>query len=115
MQGRAVAHGFVEFVNLSVTPFHAVETSKTVLQSAGFQELHEQKPWSLKKGGKYYFTRNQSSIFAFVVGSDFNHETGAFRLIGTHTDSPCPKIAPASKISSGGFIKLNVMLYGGGL
>ena len=115
MQGRAIAQSFIEFVNASVTPFHAVSTSRSLLQSSGFEELHEHKSWSLKLGGKYFFSRNQSSIFAFVVGKEFNSESGAFRIIGTHTDSPCPKLAPASKVSSGGFIKLNVMLYGGGL
>lgn len=115
MQGRAVAQGFLDFVNVSVTPFHAVHSSKTILANAGFQELMEHKPWKLEKGGKYYFTRNHSSIFAFVIGNGFGPETGAFRIIGTHTDSPCPKLAPASKVASSGFIKLNVMLYGGGL
>ena len=115
MQGRAIAQGFLEFVNASVTPFHAVASSKTVLEKAGFVELCEHKSWKLEKGGKYFFTRNQSSIFAFTIGSAFTAETGAFRLIGTHTDSPCPKIAPVSKVSSSGFLKLNVMLYGGGL
>lgn len=115
MQGRAIAQGFIEFVNSSVTPFHAVSTSKAHLQSSGFQELHEHQSWSLNKGGKYFFSRNQSSIFVFIVGKDFSAETGGFRIIGTHTDSPCPKIAPASKVTSGQFIKLNVMLYGGGL
>jgi aspartyl aminopeptidase len=115
MQGRAIAQGFIDFVNASVTPFHAVATSKSQLQSAGFEELHEHKSWSLKLGGKYYFSRNQSSIFAFVIGKEFNKDSGSFRIIGTHTDSPCPKLAPTSRVSSGGFIKLNVMLYGGGL
>jgi aspartyl aminopeptidase len=115
MQGKAIAQGFIDFVNASVTPFHAVSTSKSVLENSGFKEIFEHAPWSLEKGGKYYLTRNQSAIFAFVVGNDFSPETGAFRLVGTHTDSPCPKIAPVSKVISNGFIKLNVMLYGGGL
>lgn len=115
MQGRAIANGFIEFVNAAVTPFHAISASRSTLESSGFSEIYEHKPWALEKGGKYFFTRNQSSIFAFVVGKDFTPEVGAFRLIGTHTDSPCPKIAPNSKVPSGGYIKLNVMLYGGGL
>jgi aspartyl aminopeptidase len=115
MQGKAVAQGFLEFVNESVTSFHAVSVSKRILSDSGFEEIAEHQPWALKPGNRYFFTRNQSSIFAFIVGKDFTPEEGAFRIIGTHTDSPCPKLAPNSKISSGGFIKLNVMLYGGGL
>ena len=110
-----MAQGFIEFINEAVTPFHAVAVSKRILSESGFSELREHVPWSLIPGRKYYFTRNESSIFAFIIGKDFTPSDSAFRIIGTHTDSPCPKLAPNSKISSGGFIKLNVMLYGGGL
>ena len=39
------------------------------LESAGFTRLEERKSWPglLKAGGKYYVTRNQSSIIAFSV------------------------------------------------
>lgn len=36
-------------------------------------------------------------------------------MVGTHTDSPCFKIAPASKVEKHGFKQINVMKYGGGL
>lgn len=115
MQGKAVAQGFVEYINEAVTPFHAVSHAKVLLKENGFEELLEHEPWTAKPSGKYFVTRNGSSIFAFVVGEDFTPENGAFRILGTHTDSPCPKLAPHSKVSSNDFLKLNVMLYGGGL
>lgn len=115
MQGKAIAENFIEFINEAVTPFHAVSLAGDLFVSSGFERLHEHEPWILCKGGKYFVTRNESSIFAFAVGEDFTCEEGSFRIIGTHTDSPCPKLAPHSKVNSEGFVKLNVMLYGGGL
>ena len=115
MQGKAVSQGFLDYVNESVTPFHAVSVSARTLISSGFERLQEHQSWSLRAGGKYFFTRNESSLFAFIIGSSFSPPESSFRIIGTHTDSPCPKLAPRSAIDSSGFTKLNVMLYGGGL
>jgi aspartyl aminopeptidase len=63
---------FINFVDSSPEPFHCVETVSKTLNSQGFIELSESEPWratsSIRTGGKYYFTRNKSSIVAFVVG-----------------------------------------------
>lgn len=115
MQPRHVAESFLEFVNYAVSPFHAVQFWKDRLSVKGFTELHEQTHWNLQPGGKYYFSRNQSTLFAFVVGSEYQPKNSAFRIIGAHTDSPCPKLAPHWLNTSGGFNRLNVQLYGGGL
>lgn len=47
------------------------EQSAKRLSAAGFSRLHETDPWHLKRGGKYYITRNESTIFAFSVGGKF--------------------------------------------
>ena len=63
----------------------ADEASKR-LKAAGFQKLSERNPWKgLKTGGKYYFTRNASTIVAFAVGSKYAAGNG-FHMIGAHTD-----------------------------
>ena len=112
---RSIASDFLSFVNSAVTPFHVVDYSRQKLQSKGFLELHENQNWELAVGGKYFLTRNNSSIVAFTVGSKFNTSTAGFNIIGAHTDSPCLRLAPISKASSQGFQQLCVTTYGGGL
>lgn len=105
----------MQFVNKAISPFHAVFESKLLLQNSGFQELSELDNWDLKKGGKYYFTRNQSTVVAFTVGAHFDANSTGFKIIGAHTDSPCLRLAPISKLKTGDFRQTCVCTYGGGL
>jgi len=65
------AKKFLTFVDKSVSPYHAVESAKTILEGAGFQSVSENDQWNIKPGGKYFFTRNQSTIVAFAIGHKF--------------------------------------------
>ena len=38
------------------------------LLNTGFQQLSECEEWVLQPGGRYFFTRNMSSIFASAIG-----------------------------------------------
>ena len=62
----------------------AEEASKR-LAAVGFEKLSEKQTWSLRPGGRYYFTRNLSTIVAFAVGSKYEPGNG-FHMIGAHTD-----------------------------
>lgn len=42
--------------------------AKRQLIAAGFHLLNESDEWNLKPGGRYFFTRNMSSLVAFAVG-----------------------------------------------
>lgn len=114
----ARASRLLAFIDNSPEPFHVVETVLVRLRRLGFQRLSEEVSWSdgLKRGGKYYFTRNGSSVLAFVVGGDYSADQG-FKVIGAHVDSPCLKIKPKSRrgVGAGGVVQLNVETYGGGL
>lgn len=59
---------------------------------AGFKELDESLPWEpiIEPGGRYYFTRNQSTIVAFAVGQKAGLGSG----FHVGTDSPCPHRQP---------------------
>jgi aspartyl aminopeptidase len=61
-------------------------------------------------------------LIAFDVGGAFDPtKTGTspyikgFKIIGTHTDSPCLKLAPVSKAKFKSFSQAYVSTYGGGL
>eukprot|EP00252_Welwitschia_mirabilis_P024030 TRINITY_DN6971_c0_g1_i1.p1 TRINITY_DN6971_c0_g1~~TRINITY_DN6971_c0_g1_i1.p1 ORF type:complete len:485 (-),score=85.26 TRINITY_DN6971_c0_g1_i1:108-1562(-) len=105
---------FIDFLNASPTPFHAVEEAKRLLKQAGYALLSEREDWTLIPGGKYFFTRNYSTLVAFAVGHKYVAGNG-FYVVAAHTDSPCLKLKPVSKVSKGGFLEIGVQTYGGGI
>jgi len=116
-----LAHQAMAYLDSSTDPFHAVQTSIDLLKQAGFRALDEAMPYSpagtIQPGGKYYFTRNKSTLVAFCVGEQWNAATGGsgFKIIGGHTDSPNLRVKPRSKRRSNNCIQLGVEAYGGGL
>jgi aspartyl aminopeptidase len=102
----------LQFLDQSPTPFHAVQSQIELLKSAGFIALSEAESWNLKVGERYYVTRNDSSIIAFVYGQKPLLETG-LRLLGAHTDSPCLKVKPNAEIQKNSYLKIGVEVYGG--
>jgi aspartyl aminopeptidase len=114
----ALAQKAMAYFDSSPDPFHAVQTSIDLLKQGGnFQELDDNVPYAsqIKPGGKYYFTRNKSTLVAFAVGSAYVPGKGGFKIIGGHTDSPNLKIKPRSKRGGSGCLQLGVETYGGGL
>ena len=109
----------MKFLDSSPEPFHCVSTVEAMLQAAGFEQLKEDTLWrktgAIKKGGKYYFTRNGSSMLAFCVGKQWSEDKSGFKIIGAHTDSPNLKLKPRTKKTASGLVQLNVECYGGGL
>jgi aspartyl aminopeptidase len=108
------AHRFLTFVNASPSPYHAVEEASKRLKASGFEKITEDNPWKLLRSGKYFFTRNRTTLLAFVIGGKFTSGNGA-RVIGAHTDSPVLRVKPRSVASSSGFLQVGVETYGGGL
>ncbi|XP_026407541.1 probable aspartyl aminopeptidase isoform X1 [Papaver somniferum] len=109
-----VVSEIINFLNASPTAFHAVDEAKRLLKKAGFEQISEKQDWKLQVGKKYFFTRNYSSIVAFAIGKMFVAGNG-FHIVGAHTDSPCLKLKPVSKVTKAGFLEVGVQTYGGGL
>ena len=102
----------LEFIYQSASPFHCVEQIKKVLTQANFQELSLSATWNVQAGKKYYVTKNESSIFAFIAGMEPISENGC-RIISAHSDSPTLKIKPLPEfIHQGKYIKLHTEVYG---
>ncbi|MDA3811307.1 MAG: M18 family aminopeptidase [Spirochaetaceae bacterium] len=109
-----LAEDLIGFINNSSTAFHTVIQLREKLEASGFQSLNEQEKWDLNKGGKYYLTRNNSSIIAFILGRKDVWERG-FKIAGAHTDSPSLKIKNEGASVKGGLLRMSVEPYGGGI
>lgn len=110
---KELAQNLIDFTYESPTAFHAVENLKNTLNEKGFIHLKEEDRWELKKQGKYYITKNDSALIAFVVGTGNVAEHG-FKLIGAHTDSPTFRIKPNPEmVVENTYVKLNTEVYGG--
>ena len=118
---HALAKRACDHFSNSPTPFHNCATIMSKLDAAGYTRLHEDTPFkgAIKANGRYYYTRNTSTIVAFLVGGKYDPSSdntpGGFKIIGGHTDSPNLRIKPHSKRSSNGCTQLSVECYGGGL
>lgn len=110
---KELAQNLIDFTYESPTAFHAVENLKNTLNEKGFIHLKEEDRWELKKEGKYYITKNDSALIAFVVGTGDVAEHG-FKLIGAHTDAPTFRIKPNPEmVAENTYVKLNTEVYGG--
>jgi aspartyl aminopeptidase len=63
----------LNFLNSSPSPHHVVEVSKQALLKAGFIQLFEGEGWNdqIRPAGKYFITRNGTSIVAMTVERDY--------------------------------------------
>ena len=99
------------FIDQSPSPFHAVDTLAKTLSAAGYTRLSESSPWHLAPGGKYFVTRNGSSLLAFrIPRADF---TG-FLFSASHSDAPTFRVKENAEMEGpDGYLRLNTEGYGG--
>lgn len=103
-----ILRDLMNFLDSSVTMFHAINECEKVLQKSGFTYLPENEKWNINKG-KYYTKRNSSSLIAFDIAEGDYH----FQISAAHSDSPTFKLKDKPIIESNGYLKLNVEGYGG--
>ena len=100
--------GLMNFLDSSVTMFHAINECEKVLKDSGYIYLPENEKWNIR-AGKYYTKRNSSSLIAFDIADGDYH----FQISAAHSDSPTFKLKDRPIIESNGYLKLNVEAYGG--
>lgn len=106
------AHGLVDFVKKCPSMFHTTAALAERLGAEGFQELREGDAWQVERGGRYFVTRNNSSLIAFAVGevlSDYH-----FQVAAAHGDSPQFKVKSVAELEGpGDYLRLDTEVYGG--
>ena len=108
---RETTQELIEFIAKCPSCYHTVNTISEYLQLGGYTELFEGEQWRLQEEGKYFVTRNRSSIIAFRIP---NGSASAFMLTASHSESPCFKIKPNPEMPQEGcYVKLNTEGYGG--
>ena len=97
-----------KFIKNSPSAFHTVASVKERLVAEGYVELYEGSAWSLTDGGKYFVTRNGSSIIAFRKSA-----ANGFIITASHSDSPAFRVKASGESTLGTYTKLPVERYGG--
>lgn len=102
----------MNFVNNTPNAYYCVHNLKQMLEANGFEEIYENENWdSLKADGKYFVSRNDSSLIAFKMNG--NKEKVGFNIVAAHTDSPSFTIKPNADMFDNMYLKLNISGYGG--
>lgn len=100
----------MNFLDASVSPYHAVAEMKKKCLDKGFIPLMNVESWELEEG-KRYFLDLGTAFVAFDIGKNPKH----FRVLGSHTDSPGFMIKPNPDIRENDYWKLNTETYGGAI
>lgn len=104
-------HDFLQFLEHAYTAYQAVGCAREILKRHGFEELDERLPWDVRPEGKYFVVRGGSAVIAFTGGD----AAQGFKIVASHTDSPCLKLKENATLSDGNATRLNTEPYGGGL
>lgn len=98
-------NGLIKFINQSPTAHHTVKSIVEILVENGFTEVFEKDLDSFSDGGKHYVIRGGTSLIAFSGVGD------CFKIIASHSDSPCFKVK--DELSSASYTRLATERYGG--
>ena len=110
MHGEEVK-SFLRFLTQAPTAWHAVEALCGRLSAAGWQRVDEGAHWELTPGGRYYVTRNGSSLIAFALPKSVPEN---FMIAAAHSDSPTFKIKAVPELEAvGHYTRLDTEPYGG--
>ena len=106
-----MATDMLTFIEKSPSAFHAIANLEQLFTENGYQALEEKAEWNLKKGGKYFVTRNGSALIAFEIPKG---EIKGFHMTSAHSDSPTFKVKENPEMmAEDQYVKLNTEKYGG--
>ena len=92
------------------TAFQAAAHTAALLEAEGYRPLRETEEWMLEPGGRYYVTRNGSSLIAFRLPKG---RPAGFMMTAAHSDSPTFKIKENAELAGEYETRLSVEGYGG--
>ena len=97
-----------QFLDASVSAYHATDNLVTMLDKAGYIRLYEHDAWDLVRGGKYYMVRGGTTALAFRIPQG---TPKGFMMSACHTDRPTFKIKGTEL--NGTYTRLSTERYGG--
>lgn len=100
-----------DFLDNSLTAYHAKENARNELVKNGFTPLLETEDFELCEGGKYFVERG-ASLIAFTVGG---LDRFSYKIVASHVDSPALKLKENPVKRTENCAVLNVEPYGGGV
>ncbi len=104
----------MEFLDGSLTSYHAIQNVRRLLLREGYAELSEREIWKLEAGGKYFVVRNDSSMMAFCLPTDSVDKIKGYHVYAAHSDSPAFKIKESPEMEKEGvYVSMNTEKYGG--
>ena len=104
------ANELLNFISASPSCFHVIDNLKAFLALEGYTELFEKDKWKLTRGGKYFISRNDSSLIAFELPVCTPR---GFMIAAAHSDSPTFKIKETAESVSAHTVRLSTEKYGG--
>ena len=103
---------FLDFIAASPSSYHAADEVSRQLCEAGFEVQDEGTQWSAAPGGHVMVRGGAVAAWYVPEGADKN---AAFRIVGSHTDSPGLVLKPTPDFSAAGWQQVAVEIYGGAL
>lgn len=109
----AYARELMDYVAASPSSYHAAAEAARRLDAVGFTAVDEASPWGISTPQRGYTIRD-GAIAAWVL-PEAARDGSAFRIVGSHTDSPALKLKPAAQATRDGFALIGAEVYGGPL
>lgn len=108
----SISDEFLDFIAASPSSYHAAHEVARQLEEEGFVRQDESAEWSAAPGGHVMIRGGAVMAWYVPEGADKN---SAFRIVGSHTDSPGLVLKPTPDFDSAGWQQVAVEIYGGAL